>query len=138
MGDIIEIKDWEFEIKSKYEEKCKHLKPIIDREGQTIVCSDCNLQLEAFWVLERALVDLRSVRKSLESSRESLIKEREEFDKKHRYLNVIKEVERAWRGPNKMAVCCPHCKAGILPEDGLGNSKINPKIELKRRRDKIV
>ena len=132
--NIIEIEDWKFEIKSRYEERCNHLKPIMDSVGQTIVCSDCNLQLDAFWVLERALVDLRSVRKSLERSRELLVKEWEDFNKKHRFLKVIKEVERAWRGSNKMAVCCPHCHAGILPEDGLGDSKISSEIELEQRK----
>lgn len=136
--NVIVLSDLEFQIKSKHQPypECSHNKRIIDLNGQIITCAECNKQLVPFWVLETSLRQIESARSKLSSRTESLITDREEFDKKHRYLKVIKDIERAWRGMPKYDVCCPHCHAGILPEDGLGSTKIHPDLELKRRRDK--
>ncbi|MDE3022711.1 MAG: hypothetical protein KGI54_12775 [Pseudomonadota bacterium] len=48
------------------------------------------------------------------------------------HLIAARAVEKAWR-VRDMVPSCPHCHAGILPEDGLGKSLINREMEMRRR-----
>ena len=133
MDNVIELGDIKIRAQTIRQAKCRHLTTILDPVGRIVTCKNCEKQLDSFWVLERALSEIVKAREENKRSREILKVEHEEFNKKHRWLKVVKNIERAWRGPTKMAVSCPHCKAGILPEDGLGEFQYNPSYELKRR-----
>ncbi len=140
MSNIIKIGDFELEKKDRYsrfrkeKDRCTHRQITLDDQGQTIHCSKCGDQLSAYWVVEeimwcyeRNMEDLKKKIKYQKSVSEDLAKE-------HRFLKVLRKIQSAWRGKNKMAVCCPWCGVGIMPEDGLGNTTIAPDIDFNRKR----
>jgi hypothetical protein len=47
-------------------------------------------------------------------------------------LKAVIKIDDAWRS-RKMAPCCPHCHAVILPKDGFGDVRVNKEMELARR-----
>lgn len=108
--------------------QCEHDNLTIEAHGHIVRCDDCGEQVDAFWVLERmAYRREREIQK-----REAEKAELEDLRHKTIHLKAARRVERLWRG-RKMAPCCPHCDAAILPEDGLGSNAVNRDIELRRR-----
>lgn len=136
MGDIVKIFDYSFKIKKNKDkwtkdDRCSHKKLILNQHGDYVECADCGKQVSAFWVLERFVYIWKDAWRDIKNVRKQLT----ELSEEKQYLKVLKELDRAWRGKNKMAVFCPHCDKGILPEDGLGNSKCSAIIELQRRKE---
>lgn len=132
MADIIQIGEWQLQHKHKhrYTEpgECDHKHIELDARGDIVRCVKCGVQLSAFWALEmlsdeynRALGKLKRDREALAKAKESEI-----------HLLAARKVESVWRS-RSMVPACPHCGTGILPEDGLGSSRINREIELRRR-----
>lgn len=138
MDNIIKVGDFSIERKRRgyleAKDGCKHVALVLLEDEHTVFCNDCKAYLPAFSVLEVMLDDLGKSRKNairLELRNLDIL---EESKKEHRWLKVLKDVQMAWRRPNIMAVCCPHCNRGILPKDGLGRSKISEEFELGQRR----
>jgi hypothetical protein len=136
-NNIIQIADYSFKItkpKSKWikDDRCWHKRLTLNQQGNLVECRDCGKQVSAFWALQRFVDIWKNEWEKIQNAKEQLAKLSEE----KQYLRVLNEVNQAWRGKNKMAICCPHCEAGILPEDNFGKSQINPKLELARRKNK--
>jgi len=146
MSNVIELENYTFEKKERYsrfsgdKNRCNHRHFSIDDHGHTVHCADCGDQISAYWMLNEVLAAYVRKMSELSKEQQKAKRIREDLEKEHRFLNVLKDVHRAWRGRNKMAVCCPHCGIGIMPEDGLGRSKVNPQynLVLKRERDKRI
>ena len=140
MSKIVEIEGYEFEQKSRFrykhlhKDRCAHRKFTMDDQGMTIHCSDCGDQISAYWIVEEIIDSYLRRLDDLKHKRTYAVKINEDLEKEHKFLKVLRNIQRAWRGKNKMAVCCPWCKIGIMPEDGLGNTTITPDLDFKRRR----
>lgn len=111
--------------------RCEHKHLTLDDNGEIVTCEDCQKQVSSFWALRRMASmwgnHAQQVRRAVEKVHED---QRTTF-----HLRAAKVVERAWRH-RKTVPLCPHCKAGILPEDGFGSSSMSRAIELKRRADR--
>lgn len=144
MSKVIELDGYEFTIKDKpsrfrrKKDRCLHRRPILDDNGMTIHCQDCGDQLDAYWLVKEMLDCYTRRMDELKKKTADIEKARTEIEKDFLPIKVLRDVQSAWRGKRKMAVCCPHCNIGIMPEDGLGRSKVSPKynLVLKRERDK--
>ncbi len=137
---VIKIEGYEFTQKSRFKyqrlhkDRCAHKRFTMDDHGQTIHCSDCGDQISAYWIVEEILDAYLRRLAELEYKRSHAEKIKEDLKKEHQFLKVLRKVQSARRGKNKMAVCCPWCGVGIMPEDGLGNTTIAPHIDLNRVR----
>ena len=107
---------------------CEHTRVVLDPHGGTVHCRDCEAQVSAYWALEQMAQRWEKAERQLAARNQKV----EEMERKQLHLRAAKKIEQAWRG-RVMAVACPHCKRGILPEDGLGNSCCSREIEEARR-----
>jgi ribosomal protein S27E len=134
--NVIQIENYSFKIKHRRTQlglksngECLHEKLILDQNGKYVECGDCGKQVSTFWALEKFVHIHKDAWDKIRNTRKQL----RELAKETQYLKVLKELNRAWRGKHKMAVCCPHCNKGILPEDGLGTTQFSAELEIKRR-----
>ena len=135
-NDVIDLADVRIQRgQSPYKpNRCKHQRLIFanSHEERRIWCSDCERTLDpfdAFVMLAERLDKMVGIVK----------------DKMHKAdaalgavarLRAVKVLDKAWSG-NVMAVACPHCRGGILPEDfARGADKTSREIEIARRRKK--
>jgi len=114
------------------DDRCEHKKLILNQHGNYVECETCGKQVSTFWALELFVDIFEDAWSEIVNERKRII----ELSKEKQYLRVLNEVNRAWRGKDKMAVCCPHCDAGILPQDGFGESQISPELEIASRNKK--
>lgn len=132
MADIIDIGDWKLQSKNKHRPsehgECDHRHVELDGKGDIVRCVKCGVQLSAFWTLEMLAGEYNRALSRLQRERDALTKAKES----EIHLLAARKVEKAWRS-RTMVPACPHCGKGILPQDGLGNTNINRKIELRRR-----
>lgn len=131
--NIISVGCFSLERKKRRNRGCKHLNIILNQDDHTVFCDDCNEQLTPFFALIQLTNYWRDANRKLKA-RENRVAE---LEGKQVILKSAKSVELAWRGPKKMAVSCPHCKRGILAEDGLGNSVFSRELELARRKKEL-
>lgn len=104
---------------------CKHIRLAFDTDERRVYCQDCEQDVEPF----DAFLQLVKRHHHLEAKAERLRQ-----DAAHTIISrAAKRIDEAWRS-RKMAPCCPHCKAAILPEDVVnGLSKTNMEWEVRRR-----
>lgn len=104
---------------------CKHVRLAFDTDERRIYCQDCESDVEPF----DAFLQLVERHHFLDAKADKLRR-----DAAHTITSrAAKRMDEAWRG-RKMAPCCPHCKAAILPEDVVnGLSKTNMEWEVRRR-----
>lgn len=130
--NIISIGDWKLQQKGKhrYPEpgECDHKHIELDGRGDIVRCMKCGVQLSAFWALEMLASEYNKSLAKLQRDQEALAKAKEA----DLHLLAARKVEKVWRS-RTMVPACPHCGIGVLPEDGLGNSRINREIEMRRR-----
>jgi hypothetical protein len=126
MSNIIKIGS--LNVSRKSAKHCDHIHLNYDQHNKTIWCSDCGGFVDpfnAFMILanqfERANVNLDRKRKEVNEATE-----------KGLTLLAARKVEKAWRRRD-MVPACPHCEAGILPTDGLGDSMVNKKMDSERK-----
>ena len=133
MNNIIKIGDFQFKQETERErrlkEQCEHRKLFLHEDGQYVTCHDCGIQVEAFWALKNLINAYEDAWREIEEAQRRL----NEQYKEKRFLKVLNTVDKAWRGKRQNAVCCPHCKKAILPEDGLGDLQSSAILERKRR-----
>jgi hypothetical protein len=114
--------------------QCKHKNILYQSNSKErrIWCSDCERDIdpfEAFMMLSEHLEEMLSDAKSMR---------RQAFDalKNTARLRATKALDQAWSG-NVMAVACPHCHGGLLPEDFTnGGHQTSREIEIARRKRK--
>jgi Zn finger protein HypA/HybF involved in hydrogenase expression len=109
--------------------RCQHLHIVFDPEDRRVYCPDCKHSLDAFDALmlmyERWFKMSRDFKKKQEQFRETLMKDIRRV--------ASRKVDQAWRN-HSMAICCPHCERGLIPEDFQnGCATMSKDLELKRR-----
>lgn len=107
--------------------ECDHSQLEMEDHGEIVRCVKCKAQVSAYWALQFVASLLAQRERKLDSRSREI-----EAAKNHNFhLIAAKEVESAWR--SKMAIRCPHCGGGIIPEDRPGSSMMSKDIEIRRR-----
>lgn len=127
--DLAEVRIKRGNASSRFGRACQHKALIYSQDERRIWCEDCERTIDSFdafmVVVGQFHPMVNAAKRSLERAREA-----EGFTIS---LRAAKVFDRAWRG-NQMAVCCPHCRTGLLPEDFLsGGSQVSADIERARR-----
>jgi hypothetical protein len=137
MSNVIQIESLRLKFQQKNSAErsasCKHMNLTFDSEGHVVTCDDCSRQISAFWVVEmmseqyeKAFARLRRREQAVEQAEQNTLISR-----------AAKRVDEVWRG-RTMAPICPHCSEAILPEDGMGSSRVSREAELARRRARAI
>ncbi len=111
------------------DERCKHLQLTYDDNGEIVTCDDCNMQIAPFWAMKMLASHYEKALAVVNQRRQRLAEE----TSRSLHLIAARKVESAWKKRGTVP-CCPHCGLGILPQDGFGETQINRKIEMARRR----
>jgi hypothetical protein len=128
MSNVVNIGDYRFtHTNTKFKGGCPHKNLVMDENGHTVRCEDCNTQLSAHYVLGMILSEYNRSVSRLQRDAEELRKQAQ----KNLHLRVTQNLERIWRG--NMVPCCPHCGEGILLSDNLGSSAINKSFVIRKR-----
>lgn len=119
--------------KSKFADRCKHRSIIYNKDDRRVWCSDCERTIDNF----DAFMIFTEYFQAMESAAKW------KNDKAQEALNATinrratKVIDRAWSAGNAMAIRCPHCSSGLLPEDfANGVAQCSREIELARRERK--
>lgn len=107
------------------EKTCGHRRIVLDDNGEIVTCSDCGVQVSAFWALKMLTAVWGDAQKKLNAAHERLRTDREGI----LHLTAARKAEEAWRSRTMVPVC-PHCSRGILAADGFGFSLMSKKLEL--------
>lgn len=130
--NIIEVGDFRIARKGRIDQydrqKCRHMHVELNDHGETVTCSDCGVQVSAYWALHM----VADYWKDHARAHKSAVARLEEDKKANLHLIAARKVEGAWRD-RKMVPCCPHCGEGISPADGLGATMISKRIDDARR-----
>lgn len=117
-----------------YIDKCKHLNIVFDHSERRIWCDDCKRTIEAF---DAFLIFTRYF-ENMDAEARSNFHESREALKSSARLRATKALDRIWSG-NVMAVSCPHCKGGLLPEDFSEGTRYSwsRELEIAERKSKL-
>jgi hypothetical protein len=112
--------------------RCKHRKLIFanSHDERRIWCAECEQTIDPFtaFVMLAERID-----KMVGIVKDKMQKADAALGAVAR-LRAVKVLDRAWSG-NVMAVACPHCKGGLLPEDfARGADQTSREIEIARRK----
>lgn len=126
--DLAEVRV-QFGLPRNRHDRCPHRRLTYNVEDRRVWCQDCERSIDsfdAFMVLVRNFAAMeRAARAKMEKA--------EEARDAHLGRRAAKELDRAWSG-RQMAVACPHCRGGLLPEDfDRGVAATSREIELARR-----
>ena len=134
-NNVIQIGDFSFEQARRFEVRrrqgCAHRRMELEEHGEIVRCRDCSAQVTAWWALRECLWAYTDQMRAVRAERDGLAKDRKTVI----HLVAARAVERAWRTKN-MVPTCPHCHAGITPDDGFGRSMVHRDFEDRRRRVK--
>lgn len=132
MSNVTNIGDWVINRKTKSyftpKGECGHKHLQMEDDGAVVKCTDCGVQVSAYWALENIVRAYNEWTVKFNRERETFRQSKE----KEIHLLAAKKVESAWRS-RSMVPTCPHCRSGILPSDGFGGGMINKEIEMRRR-----
>lgn len=112
---------------------CPHHSLVYDNQERRIWCKDCEKDVEPFDAF-KGIAENFSKQTSILQRRENKINEAEQ----HNLISLAaKVIDEAWRR-KKMIPCCPHCNAGLMPEDFKGGiiRSTGREYELARRKTK--
>lgn len=126
---IIDIEGYRLRRGRVTQEKCQHLNIIVDEDARQVWCEDCQSFIDPLDALVSMTVYWQKISRTLDR----LQKEAIETIKSKIHLKSAEYLANKWSGKNKMALCCPHCQRGILPEDIQGARYTNAQLEILRR-----
>lgn len=110
--------------------KCEHRALIYSRDERRVWCEDCTRTLDSF----DAFMIFTAHFHEMEASAQAKLRRAKEAEQSTVHRRSAKVFDQAWGGRHQMAVCCPHCGTGLLPEDFLsGGSQCSAEIERARR-----
>lgn len=109
---------------------CRHINMVYDSNERRIWCKDCESNVEAFDAFTGLVENIQIAYDRVNKDRELV----NEAKSHNLHLLATKNIEKAWRG-RTVAIQCPHCRGGLLPEDFLSPylEGISAEIERKRR-----
>ena len=124
----------EAKLKRTHGKYCTHDNLTYDPANRIVECRDCERQIDGF----DAFMVLVHHHSAAFSKMNAEYRKARELTKARIYTEAARELGRAWSGKNIMAVACPHCERGLLPEDFLsGGTRFSREWEIaNRRRDK--
>lgn len=93
---------------------CKHRQVVYDPKERRVWCKDCETDVEPF----DAFLSLVEQFHSASEKVERMMKEAHEASKFQLISRAAKSIDKKWRSKT-MVPSCPHCHAGIWPEDAL-------------------
>lgn len=111
---------------------CNHLNLVYDQRERRVWCEDCETDVEPFDAF-MGLVERHS------TANAKLIEMQEEAHEASKFSLIsraAKAIDRHWRS-RKMVPACPHCNAGIWPEDALKMGSVGKDFD-KARREKLA
>jgi hypothetical protein len=108
---------------------CPHRSLTYSQNERRVWCRDCERTIDnfdAFMVFVHGFQDMeRDAKTKIEKADDAL--------KATINRRAAKQIDRAWSG-HGMAILCPHCDGGLLPEDFVnGGAECSRDIELARR-----
>ncbi len=113
--------------------RCQHHRMAYCTAERRVWCEDCKRTLDPF----DALMVVVSKFGEMESEARGKLAQANDALGKTARLRATKALDRVWSG-NAMAVACPHCKGGLLPEDFAdgASSAWSRNLEIAARRKK--
>jgi ribosomal protein S27E len=109
---------------------CDHLNLLYSTAERRVWCEDCTRTIDnfdAFMVFTKYFREMEAAARA----KMAVAKQAEAATINRRAAKVI---DSAWSG-HQMAVCCPRCGGGLLPEDfAFGVSQVSAEIERARRK----
>jgi ribosomal protein S27E len=110
---------------------CEHLSLVYNQTERRVWCEDCNATVEGF----DAFMTITKHFERMMSDAQHKSRTASEALRHSARLRATKELDRTWSG-NVMAVACPHCRGGLLPEDFAGGagSAWSRELEIARRK----
>lgn len=108
---------------------CRHHTMRYDPKERRIWCADCEQDIEGFDAFEILVGYFDSAAKKAQR----LLDEAHEASKFTLISRAAKVIDRQWRS-RKMVPSCPHCHAGIWPEDALRMGSVSKEWDGARRR----
>jgi Zn finger protein HypA/HybF involved in hydrogenase expression len=109
---------------------CQHHHLAYNPGERRVWCEDCERTIESF---DAFMVVVKSFQAMARAARHNMEKADAAL-KATINRRAAKEVDRAWSGRG-MAILCPHCQGGLLPEDFVGGGALCSRdIELARRK----
>jgi len=99
---------------------CKHRQLVYDTKERRVWCQDCETDVEPFDAFTSLVEHFhRAAEKA-----DRILKEAHEASRFALISRAAKAIDKLWRR-QKMVPACPHCGAGIWPEDALSMESIN-------------
>lgn len=134
VGQVVDLADVRIrQGRTPYKFKnCDHHSIIYCTSERRVWCEDCKRTIDNF---DAFLIFTRKFEEMVRDARHKMDRADEAMKSSVR-RRATKELDRAWSGRAEMAVCCPHCRTGLLPEDfaDRGSSRVSAEIERARRR----
>lgn len=108
---------------------CEHKKMIYSTSERRVWCEECARTIDSF----DGFMSIVNNFQAMTSAWKGKVRKAEEALTAVIHRRAAKIIDKAWSG-QQMAICCPHCHTGLLPEDFLsGGSQISAEIERARR-----
>lgn len=127
-GNVVDIGDLRLaRLENNYRrrlEGCQHKRLEMDPVGETVHCIDCKVQVSSYWALEM----LREHWAVASRKYKAQVAELQADQSAVLFLKAAKAAEAVWRS-NKYLPGCPHCRRGIMLEDGFGSIRIGKDFE---------
>lgn len=109
---------------------CPHKAMTYDPRDRRVWCKDCERTIDNF----DAFAILAANFEAMERQVKSKLSEANAAMQSAVRRRATKAIDHAWSG-NVMAICCPHCRGGLLPEDFLsGGMRTSRELEMARRK----
>lgn len=108
---------------------CEHRTLIYSTSDRRVWCEDCERTVDNFDAFKTVVDHFHA----MERQARAKLRNAEEAEKAVIHRRAAKVFDRAWSG-RQMAVCCPHCRGALLPEDFQhGGLQVSAEIERARR-----
>jgi hypothetical protein len=128
---VIQFSDLELRRRHTRRSLCLHRKLMFDPNEQTVECIECKDFISPFRAFLLLVERHESALSHLKMERQSDVS-----DSNRPLLRATRRVDESWR--SKMVPTCPHCHAGILPEDGFGSGAISKGVDSEQRRFRLT
>lgn len=113
-----------------FKKVCNHRRLTYDPKERRVWCQECESTVDSF----DAFMTLVSHWHEMERAARAKLARAAETEKATLVKRAAKNLDQAWNRKFPMAVACPHCHGGLLPEDFLsGGSQVSRDIEIARR-----
>ena len=128
MSNVIEIGSIKLS-KKIFDNTCDHVHIEYDSSLRTVRCSDCKIYIDPFEAFLMLAKNFDVGYKKMQSMKAEI----EQAKEKELFLLAAKKIEQAWRS-QKMVPACPHCHEAIFANDNFGNTMINKKHAIEKRK----